>query len=368
MSPLKLYKTSVSSATDKSLCEFMLSTNGDSSIRSYKRIMNLSFQEDANQISRRLRFLKEQKKENPDDFLAHCRSYEIFPSHPATESDSESDYSSDDESFVSKPIVTNKRATTTTTTTSTKLLSRNTMTVNDFGKRIVVPLPNGLIFCIVWTNVKLDPSTLQIKVAKDGYSVIQRIAKPIPFDASELLEEYNWGMDSHHFVVQALEDATKKMKKAVNETNKWVESPLISLDKEIIGSFVNCRGDKTNTLEAAVDNEGRQRISFFVKTVESEEVGPCDAKFGSSSRESMVDDDDDDEKSAVNHVQNDLDNLRSNLANFHKANSDEISGMKTGMQDIATQLAQITQMMMQQAPAGPVPDNHPSSLSHQGGY
>jgi hypothetical protein len=79
----------------------------------------------------------------------------------------------------------------------------------------------------------------------------------------------------------------------------------------------------------------------------------------------MVDDDDDHDKSAVNHVQNDLDKLKSNLNDFHQANSEEILGMKTGMADIATQLAQITQMMMQQAPQ-PVPDSHPS-LSHQGG-
>eukprot|EP00957_Ditylum_brightwellii_P077695 5904038-Ditylum_brightwellii.AAC.1 len=59
---------------------------------------------------------------------------------------------------------------------------------DDFGEENVTNLPTGLIFCVVWTDVKLDLTTLHIHVSEDAYSVMQKKATPVPNNACELLE------------------------------------------------------------------------------------------------------------------------------------------------------------------------------------
>ena len=91
---------------------------------------------------------------------------------------------------------------------------------NAFGKRIALHLCNGLIFCIYWADTNLDKDYLSISISEDGHCVIQKQAKPIPKDATELIKKFSWSSDSTHYVVRLLDTEVKNVKKALEKDEK----------------------------------------------------------------------------------------------------------------------------------------------------
>ena len=333
MSSRKLDSRSVSKATDKALCEFLLSPHYDITIRKYKKIKNLSFPEPAKTVTNRIRYLREVKKLAAQEFLNFCRDTHglLIPSDNQADSESETSSSSNGDSdsessdeelftptFRNYPIKPKTLTFEDVPNTFPKPINMAT-SANELGKKIVLALPNGLYFCIVWTNVKLNPSTLQIEVSKDQFSVIQKQARPIPKTPHDLLDEYSWGSDCLNYVYQHVHGEIKRLTKGIDDKNKWEESTLLTINKKVVSTFVDFEGKETNTIQSSEDDDGRQHISFFLKMVESMENTPKAATFASPSGVSRntVDamDDDDSQGGGGRNIQNQLNNL---TAEFHE--------------------------------------------------
>eukprot|EP00957_Ditylum_brightwellii_P131425 10023662-Ditylum_brightwellii.AAC.1 len=76
---------------------------------------------------------------------------------------------------------------------------------NAFGKKIVCPLGDGLIFCVFWTDANLDENYLKISISDDGYRVVQKQAKPVPENAADLIKKFVWSRQPNHFVVRCFD-------------------------------------------------------------------------------------------------------------------------------------------------------------------
>ena len=115
---------------------------------------------------------------------------------------------------------------------------------NNLGDKIVLNMPGGLIFCVIWTNARLDENVLKITISDDQRSVEQSQAKPLPENASELLSEYKWGTETEHFVYKQVEAELGKLKKAVNDTKNC-------LDERVLPFFVNHLGEEDNGIDSS---------------------------------------------------------------------------------------------------------------------
>ena len=101
--------------------------------------------------------------------------------------------------------------------------------------------------------------------------------------------------------------------------------------------FFNHKGKKTSKIQSSVDKDGRQRISFFCKTAESEKKKPLVAKFSNdcseprknknrSNRRTYRDDDDDaDDDDTDDDVTVSDDDVMSDVSNS-KSRVDEVEG------------------------------------------
>ncbi|CAB9525472.1 unknown protein [Seminavis robusta] len=161
---------------------------------------------------------------------------------------------------------------TTTTKPTSKSTQKNTSmkTKNELGKILVVQPKIGLYFCIAWVDSKL--SNLEICISDDRHSVILRSKKPKPKSASALLSQYGWAADSENVVVSAVNDELKRlMPDGKDCTDDWKEKPILTLDEEVIPHFVDYKGNPTQENEVLYecDEEGRQMITFFLKSVDS---------------------------------------------------------------------------------------------------
>lgn len=153
---------------------------------------------------------------------------------------------------------------------------------NSLGDAIQVTLPNGIIFVALWVDIKLHPSTLETLVSQDGMSVMQRTKKPSPRNAKELLSHYSWAKDPMNVVVNSVDAELKKLKKATVTATEWKETDIILLEEEVIRQFVDIYGNATNEIGYKTDSDGRQMITFFLKTLRAHEVAPTAAKFTNS--------------------------------------------------------------------------------------
>jgi hypothetical protein len=92
----------VSTATDKHLCEFLLSPFKSIGIKIYKSKFSpkLSFPESSQQITNRVKYLKKLQANNPDRFASICCNYGIGTASPpaVTDTSFDSDTSSGSES------------------------------------------------------------------------------------------------------------------------------------------------------------------------------------------------------------------------------------------------------------------------------
>eukprot|EP00957_Ditylum_brightwellii_P122034 9306840-Ditylum_brightwellii.AAC.1 len=66
----------------------------------------------------------------------------------------------------------------------------------------------------------LDKNYLSISISEDGHCVIQKQAKLIPRDATELIKKFACSCDSDHYVVRFLDTAVKNVKKALEKDEK----------------------------------------------------------------------------------------------------------------------------------------------------
>jgi len=148
------------------------------------------------------------------------------------------------------------------------------------GKKLIVPLPQGLIFCVVWVDSKL--SNMKVFVSKDGLSVISRQKVPSPNNAADLLSHCAWATNEEHVVVSSVNgilDAIKANQKP-GEQDVYTESEIVSLEEEVIRTFVDVKGKPTRNIGFNVDDDGRQIITFFLKTaVAHAATTPAEGKF-----------------------------------------------------------------------------------------
>lgn len=254
---LQLGQNTVSKATDKALCQYLLSPYRDLSIRTYKQVHRLTFPEASKSVSNRILRLKLLKEVNPSAFLEHCGRHSLIA--PVADSIDSCQTDSDDES----------NSDCHRDSASDNEAESGTNTMNEYGEKIVLCLPGGIIFCAIWTHIMLDPDRLKIEIAKDGCSVIKKEAMPEP-DDEDLLKSFDWNNDDRHFVVKHVKDEVERMRRALKDGVKWKESTVIALKKEVFRHFVDCYGNASNDVYSDYDTERRQRIIFFLKTVDSE--------------------------------------------------------------------------------------------------
>ena len=150
--------------------------------------------------------------------------------------------------------------------------NNNTMAiVDELGKRWVVPLSGGLILVIIWVDMKL--SNMEVSISEDGLSIIKVSAKPNPKDAAELLSNYPWASDSKNFVVATVNGLLNNPENGIRpEPGERDEEVLAFLDEEVMREFVDINGSPTGDIRFHTDAAGRQKITFFLKTMKAHQA------------------------------------------------------------------------------------------------
>jgi hypothetical protein len=99
---------------------------------------------------------------------------------------------------------------------------------NALGEKVVVYLPDGYIFCVLWVDAKLDNNILQILVSEDGKKIIQRKKKPFPKSASQMLSQiYRFANDPKHMVVAHVESELNRLKVGAQPNKEWEEETIV---------------------------------------------------------------------------------------------------------------------------------------------
>ena len=145
---------------------------------------------------------------------------------------------------------------------------------NALGEKVVVYLPDGFIFCILWVDARLNHEVLQFLVSEDGMKIIQRKKKPRPPSASTMLSQvYRFAQDPKHMVVAQVEAELSRLKIGVQPNKEWDEETIVDLKEEVLKMFYDVHGTATNQIQYHRDqSDGRQWISFFMKTVRAQEA------------------------------------------------------------------------------------------------
>jgi len=143
---------------------------------------------------------------------------------------------------------------------------------NLLGKKIVVPLTKGRIFVAVWVNSKL--ANEEIIISKDGCSVYQRSKEPHPVDASELLAHCTWGGDPENVIVSTVDKELQQLLPNGGDPDKWITKEIVTLEEEVVRSFVDTTGKTSNHIGHNVDKDGKRYITFFLKTMKSHRKAP----------------------------------------------------------------------------------------------
>jgi len=158
--------------------------------------------------------------------------------------------------------------------------------VNKLGKKIIIPLPKGLFFCIVWVDSKL--SNLKIVVSDDGLSIKMRSKVPKPDTVAELLSHCTWAADEENVVTQHVDEEITRLKDSLksNGDDEWTDAEIFSLDQEVIRTFTDRKGQPTGGIGFNSDKDGRQIIAFFVKTSEAHQSRPMAGTFKNTNNSS----------------------------------------------------------------------------------
>eukprot|EP00980_Cylindrotheca_fusiformis_P015524 scaffold4412_cov91-Cylindrotheca_fusiformis.AAC.7 len=142
---------------------------------------------------------------------------------------------------------------------------QQTRTPNQLGKQMVVPIGNGIYFCIVYCDMHKQ-TELELSITPDGLGIHKKKSLHIPTDAAELLSSYKWGNQRDHFVFRKVEECLDSLKTRMTESEKYDESVVIRFDQVMFPYFVDEYGNPTNRIEYDID---KGKITFFVRTTES---------------------------------------------------------------------------------------------------
>ena len=290
------------------------------------------------------------------------------------------------------PKRTTRAATSSKTTTSS-------MSNNKLGKQIVLKMPGGIIFVILWIDAKLNQKTLKFMVSDDGMSLLQQKKHPLPKSASKLLSVYKWGNRKKHTTVETLQDELDRLSAGLNKEDMWEETVVLNFQEAMLPQFYNDRGQPLGTIQYDVDSAGRQFILFHLKTVAAHKKAPEAGIFSNNSRslkknrnsmdvDTDDDDDDDDEDDTDGEDEDEQEDEEGDEEEYFSPRNDSkrSSGFDDKLESFASQmLAEVQEMMVQSqtnqraeteqllqqytgqqpqhmfAQGPPVPDGHPSS-------
>lgn len=171
-----------------------------------------------------------------------------------------------EEETVAKPVP-RARATPPTTAKVNTRYDRSMTTDNCLGKQLLLTLPKGLIFCVIWVDSKL--SNLNPFITGDGMEVKVRSRKPCPANAAALIPHYDWATDDTNYVVAALDEELTRLKPDDDAPPENNDLARVRLPEEVIKSFVNHKGVPVteSQLQHYTNPAGQQIITFFLKTV-----------------------------------------------------------------------------------------------------
>jgi hypothetical protein len=178
---------------------------------------------------------------------------------------------------------------------------------NALGEKIVVYLPDGFVFVLLWVDARLDKDILQFIVSEDGKSIIQRKKKPLPTSASHMLQMvYGFARDPKHMVVAQVEAELLRLKAEARPNKEWDEQTIVVFNEEVLKTFYDHKGADTNQIQYHRDQaDGRQWISFFVKTLRAQDA-PKVGDFCNDDQ-GMADDDDDELTTSTAELRQEMD-------------------------------------------------------------
>ena len=154
----------------------------------------------------------------------------------------------------------------------------NTAMTNELGSKLVVPIPTkGLNFVVYWVDSNLR--NLEVTVSEDGFSVSLASKRPNPDGTADLLSHYPWASDADNVVASTVQKELEDLKKDPNDPDVWTKTVIVSLDEEVVRTFVDNKGNLTGDVGYNHGKDGRQIISFFLKTVEAHRTAPRKGKF-----------------------------------------------------------------------------------------
>ena len=164
--------------------------------------------------------------------------------------------------------------------------------LNHIGDMVKVGLPNGLYFVTTWVESKLDPNILQILISDDGRQVIKKkkvVSIEDPQDFLLNVLGYGWASDANNYVVRHFISEIRELQE-MRSKDEWEEEPILQLDEDILPYMVDINGVECHELDYTIDSMGRQLVSFFLKSVKADKVGPKPVTFRKKGDNMNVDD------------------------------------------------------------------------------
>lgn len=131
------------------------------------------------------------------------------------------------------------------------------------------------MFVAVWVDSKL--TNLDVMFGDDGHLVKMKSRLPNPQGASYLLSHYPWSSDPDNVVVSTVEDILSQLtSKQAHPPIEWTEKEIVTSDEELLKAFVDNRGNPIPMTKQNIghktDDEGRQIITFFLKTLKAHQA------------------------------------------------------------------------------------------------
>lgn len=319
----KTQKLSVT--TNQIIFEFLQSPERDFGFKYYQKEHNLNLPETKRQIKNRIDYLKNLQKDKPRKFSLLCQEFERLNT---TSSDSSSKRHTEPEEYFEEnatpTFVTSESTTFETTDTMT--------TANELGELIMLYFECGLIFVNYWVDSNL--SGLELNIRDDGLGVVLKSKRPIAKQAYDVIPNYSWANDPKNFVVKGLETELEKLNhKFKKEASK--EKVICEFKEKVSLSFYDVNGEKTNDVMHRQDNEGRQSISFFVKTVRSIKDTPTAGVFVSNDFSPENDQDMDDSGSEAAELKKQV----AFLSNMVKNLTEKMEGASLGEPELPRKVA-----------------------------
>jgi len=206
-------------------------------------------------------------------------------------------------------------------------------TDNGIGTKIVIPLPNGKIFVLLWID-----GGATLRISTDGMSILQETEKPNPSNAQDLLRGLfpGWADQETNYVVVAVNKELKSLKKT-NKRDSDIKV-VVEFDEPVMNTFFHVDGqlDDRDQPSTFIDDDGRQSMAFFVQTLSSHRLEDVQKEFSSPPVSS---------RTRSNTPMDQDSNMEARLNNF---NQEMRAGMQLMQQTMATTMQQFQQAQQQQ--------------------